>query len=297
MASAERLDGDVLAARLRQDLKTRVAGLRARGVDPAMATVLVGDNPASLSYVGRKHADCAEIGIAATDIRLPAATGRQHLLAEIARLNADPATHGFLVQLPLPDGRDEAAALEAVDPGKDMDGLHPVNLGRLLAGRPGLLPCTPAGVLALLNHNDVPLAGRHVVVIGRGALAGRHVVVIGRGTLVGRPLAMLLSMPGIDATVTLAHSRTPDLAGLTRQADVIVSAAGRPDLVRAEMVRPGAAVVGVGITYVDGKMVSDVADDAASVARWVTPRHGSVGSLTRAMLLKNLVDIAEGVAG
>ena len=284
MASAERLDGDVLAARLRQDLKTRVAGLRARGVDPAMATVLVGDNPASLSYVGRKHADCAEIGIAATDIRLPAATGRQHLLAEIARLNADPATHGFLVQLPLPDGRDEAAALEAVDPGKDMDGLHPVNLGRLLAGRPGLLPCTPAGVLALLNHNDVPLAGRHVVVIGRG-------------TLVGRPLAMLLSMPGIDATVTLAHSRTPDLAGLTRQADVIVSAAGRPDLVRAEMVRPGAAVVGVGITYVDGKMVSDVADDAASVARWVTPRHGSVGSLTRAMLLKNLVDIAEGVAG
>lgn len=284
MASAERLDGDVLAARLRQDLKTRVAGLRARGVDPAMATVLVGDNPASLSYVGRKHADCAEIGIAATDIRLPAATGRQHLLAEIARLNADPATHGFLVQLPLPDGRDEEAALEAVDPGKDMDGLHPVNLGRLLAGRPGLLPCTPAGVLALLNDNDVPLAGRHVVVIGRG-------------TLVGRPLAMLLSMPGIDATVTLAHSRTPDLAGLTRQADVIVSAAGRPDLVRAEMVRPGAAVVGVGITYVDGKMVSDVADDVASVARWVTPRHGSVGSLTRAMLLKNLVDIAEGVAG
>lgn len=284
MASAERLDGDVLAARLRQDLKTRVAGLRARGVVPAMATVLVGDNPASLSYVGRKHADCAEIGIAARDIRLPATTDRRELLAEISRLNADPATHGFLVQLPLPDGLDEAEALEAVDPGKDMDGLHPVNLGRLLAGRPGLLPCTPAGVLALLNHHDVPLAGRHVVVIGRGAL-------------VGRPLAMLLSMPGVDATVTLAHSRTPDLAGLTRQADVIVSAAGRTDLVTAAMVRPGAAVVGVGITYLDGQMVSDIADDVAGVARWVTPRHGSVGSLTRAMLLKNLVDIADEKAG
>lgn len=284
MALAERLDGDVLAARLRQDLKTRVAGLRARGVVPAMATVLVGDNPASLSYVGRKHADCAEIGIAARDIRLPATTDRQELLAGIARLNADPATHGFLVQLPLPAGLDEAEALEAVDPGKDMDGLHPVNLGRLLAGRPGLLPCTPAGVLALLNHHDVPLAGRHVVVIGRGAL-------------VGRPLAMLLSMPGVDATVTLAHSRTPDLASLTRQADVVVSAAGRTDLVTAAMVRPGAAVVGVGITYLDGQMVSDVADDVADVARWVTPRHGSVGSLTRAMLLKNLLDIAEGVAG
>ncbi|MBN9035028.1 MAG: bifunctional methylenetetrahydrofolate dehydrogenase/methenyltetrahydrofolate cyclohydrolase [Rhizobiales bacterium] len=284
MASAERLDGDVLAARLRQDLKARVAGLRARGVVPAMATVLVGDNPASLSYVGRKHADCAEIGIAARDIRLPATTDRQELLAGIARLNADPAIQGFLVQLPLPAGLDEAEALEAVDPGKDMDGLHPVNLGRLLAGRPGLLPCTPAGVLALLNHHDVPLAGRHVVVIGRGAL-------------VGRPLAMLLSMPGVDATVTLAHSRTPDLAGLTRQADVIVSAAGRTDLVTAAMVRPGAAVVGVGITYLDGQMVSDIADDVAGVARWVTPRHGSVGSLTRAMLLKNLLDIAEGVAG
>ena len=284
MASAERLDGDVLAARLRQDLKARVAGLRARGVVPAMATVLVGDNPASLSYVGRKHADCAEIGIAARDIRLPATTDRQELLAGIARLNADPAIQGFLVQLPLPAGLDEAEALEAVDPGKDMDGLHPVNLGRLLAGRPGLLPCTPAGVLALLNHHDVPLAGRHVVVIGRGAL-------------VGQPLAMLLSMPGVDATVTLAHSRTPDLAGLTRQADVIVSAAGRTDLVTAAMVRPGAAVVGVGITYLDGQMVSDIADDVAGVARWVTPRHGSVGSLTRAMLLKNLLDIAEGVAG
>jgi methylenetetrahydrofolate dehydrogenase (NADP+)/methenyltetrahydrofolate cyclohydrolase len=284
VASAERLDGDVLAARLRQDLKHRAAGLRARGVVPAMATVLVGDNPASLSYIGRKHADCAEIGIAANDIRLPAATGRHELLARIARLNADPAIHGFLVQLPLPGGLDEAEALEAVDPGKDMDGLHPVNLGRLLAGRPGLLPCTPAGVLTLLRHHDVPLAGRHVVVIGRGAL-------------VGRPLAMLLSMRGVDATVTVAHSRTPDLASLTCQADVIVAAAGHPDLVTAEMVRPGAAVVGVGISYIDREAVSDVADDVAEVARWVTPRHGSVGPLTRAMLLKNLVDIAEGEGG
>jgi len=284
MASAERLDGDVLAARLRRDLMRRVATLRARGVAPAMATVLVGDDPASLFYIGRKHADCAEIGIAATDIRLPAATERRQLLAEVARLNADPAVHGFLVQLPLPAGLDEAEALEAVDPGKDMDGLHPVNLGRLLAGRPGLLPCTPAGILTLLRHHDVPLAGRHVVVIGRGAL-------------VGRPLAMLLSMRGIDATVTLAHTRTPDLARLTREADVIVAAAGQPDLVTAEMVRPGAAVVGVGISYVEGGAVSDIADDVAAVARWTTPRHGSVGALTRAMLLKNLIDIAEGAGG
>lgn len=283
-ASALRLDGDIVAARLRQELETRVAGLRARGIAPAMATVLVGDNPASLSYIGRKHADCAEIGIVAHDIRLPAATGRRELLAEIARLNADQAIHGFLVQLPLPAGLGEAEALEAVAPRKDIDGLHPVNLGRLLAGRPGLLPCTPAGVLALLRHHDVPLAGRHVVVIGRGAL-------------VGRPLAMLLSLAGIDATVTLAHSQTPELGRLARRADVIVSAAGRPDLVTAEMVRPGAAVVGVGITYVDGGMVSDIADAVASVAGWVTPRHGSVGSLTRAMLLKNLVDIADEKAG
>ena len=284
MASAERLDGDALAARLRQELKTRAANLRARGIVPAMATVLVGDNPASRFYIGRKHADCAEIGIEARDIRLPEATGRRELLAQVARLNADPATHGFLVQLPLPAGLDEAEALEAVDPGKDMDGLHPVNLGRLLSGRPGLLPCTPAGVLTLLRRHGVPLAGRHVVVIGRGAL-------------VGRPLAMLLSMRGVDATVTLAHSETPDLAGLARGADIIVAAAGQPDLVTAGMVRPGAAVVGVGITYVDGEAVSDIADDVAGVARWVTPRHGSVGPLTRAMLLKNLIDIAEGAGG
>ena len=284
MAFAIRLDGEALAAGLRRDLKQRVAGLRARGVVPAIATVLVGGNPASLAYVGRKHADCAELGIEAQGVRLPADIDQENLSREIDRLNADPATHGFLVQLPLSARLDEAAALKAVSPAKDIDGLHPENLGRLLAGRPGLLPCTPAGIVALLRHHDVPLAGRHVVVIGRGAL-------------VGRPLAMLLSLPGVDATVTLAHSKTPDLAALTRQADVIVAAAGQTDLVTAGMVRPGAAVVGAGITYVEGQMVSDIADDVGEVAGWVTPRHGSVGALTRAMLLKNLIDIAEGEAG
>ena len=283
-AGAIVLDGVALAAHLRRDLAQRVADLRARGVDPALATVLVGEHPHSLAYIGRKHADCAELGIAARDVRLPADVSQAALLSEIGRINGDAATHGFLVQLPLPDGLDEAAALTAVSPAKDIDGLHPENLGRLLAGNPGLLPCTPAGILALLRHHEVPLSGRHVVVIGRGAL-------------VGRPLAMLLSLPGINATVTLAHSKTADLAALTQQADVLVAAAGKPDLVTAPMVKPGAAVVGVGITYVDGKMVSDIADDVAGIAGWVTPRHGSVGALTRAMLLKNLVDIAGEKAG
>ncbi|KFC67388.1 Bifunctional protein FolD protein [Devosia sp. LC5] len=275
------LDGDKLAGRLRGEMKVDAARLIAHGIQPKMATVLVGDDPASASYVARKHADCAEIGIAVEDMRLPATISSDELLAAIAALNADPSVHGFMVQLPLPAGLDEAAMLEAVRPDKDIDGLHPINLGRLLAGQPGFLPCTPAAILTLLQAYDIPLAGAEVAIIGRG-------------NLVGRPLAMLLSQRGVDATVTLLHSQSRDLAAATRRADIVISAAGIPDLVTAEMVKPGAAVVGVGISYVAGVMTSDIAAGVAQVAGWITPPHGSVGALTRAMLLRNLLRAAAG---
>lgn len=270
------LDGDALAGRLRGEMKADAAQLIARGIQPKMATVLVGDDPASASYVARKHADCAEIGITVEDMRLPATITADKLLAAIAALNADPSVHGFMVQLPLPAGLDEAAMLEAVRPDKDIDGLHPINLGRLLAGQPGFLPCTPAAILTLLQAYDIPLAGAEVAIVGRG-------------NLVGRPLAMLLSQRGIDATVTLLHSQSRDLAAATRRADFVISAAGVPDLITPEMVKPGAAVIGVGITYLNGAMTSDIAPGVADVAAWLTPPHGSVGPLTRAMLLKNLL--------
>lgn len=280
ITEAKRLDGDALAARLREDLAGQVAGLRARNIIPTMATVLVGDDPASRAYVGRKHADCLQLGIEVLDMRLPAETGASALFQHIAALNADPSVHGFMVQLPLPPHLDGAAALAAVSPAKDIDGLHPENLGKLLSGQPGLLPCTPAAVLALLQENNVPLAGNRVAIIGRGPL-------------VGRPLAMLLSLKGTDATVTLLHSGSRDIEGELRRADVVVAAIGVPGFVTAAMVKPGAAVVGVGITYdASGAMVSDVAAEVAKVAGWVTPAHGSVGALTRAMLLKNLLLIA-----
>jgi methylenetetrahydrofolate dehydrogenase (NADP+) / methenyltetrahydrofolate cyclohydrolase len=273
------LDGDALAERLRGDMQIEAARLVARGITPKMATVLVGDDPASASYVARKHKDCAEIGILVDDIKLPATVGGLDLLARVAALNSADDIHGFMVQLPLPAGLDEGVVLEAVDPAKDIDGLHPINLGRLVTGRPGFLPCTPSAILALLNAHHVPLQGANVAILGRGAL-------------VGRPLAMLLSQQGIDATVTLLHSRSSGIAGMLREADVIVSAAGQPDLVTADMVKPGAAVVGVGISYVGGAMVSDIAPDVAQIAGWITPRHGSVGALTRAMLLRNVLQAA-----
>lgn len=276
------LDGDDLARRIRGELANEARALRDAGIVPTLATVLVGDNPASRAYVARKHADCREVGIESRELNLPANTSRTELLSVIRRLNDDPAVHGFLVQFPLPEGLDEGEAASSILPTKDIDGLHPYNLGRLLAGTPTVLPCTPAGVLALLESWDIRLSGKGVLVIGRG-------------TLVGRPLAMLLSLRGVDATVTLAHRRTPDLAELARQSDVIISAAGVPDLVTRDMVKPGAAVVGVGITYdADGQLVSDIADDVAAVAGWKTPRHGSVGALTRAFLLANLLQLASG---
>lgn len=277
---AKLLDGEALAARLRREMAGQASALRARGIVPKLATVLVGENPASAAYIGRKHADCVEVGIETLDIRLPADTGEAALREQVAALNADPLVHGLMVQLPLPDHLDDAAMLAAVLPAKDIDGLHPENLGRLLAGQPGLMPCTPAAILKLLQENDVPLAGRRVAIVGRGPL-------------VGRPLAMLLSLKGIDATVTLLHGASQDIETELQRADIVIAALGVPGFVTAAMVKPGAAVVGVGISYgVDGTMVSDVAADVADVAGWVTPPHGSVGALTRAMLLANLLQIA-----
>jgi methylenetetrahydrofolate dehydrogenase (NADP+)/methenyltetrahydrofolate cyclohydrolase len=275
------LDGDLLATELRREMKSRVAALRTAGVTPKIATVLVGDDPASHSYIARKHADCIDLGIESIDLRMPGDVDMSGLLAQVSDLNRDKSVHGFLVQLPLPSHLDGEAILAAVDPSKDIDGLHPVNLGALCAGFPKITACTPSGILTLLRHYQVPLVGKNITIIGRGMLTGR-------------PLAMLLSLPGIDASVTLLHSKSADIGSHTKRADVVISAAGKPDLVTADMIKPGAAVVGVGISYnANSEAVSDIADDVADVAGWVTPRHGSVGALTRAKLLSNLIDCAE----
>lgn len=273
------LDGDALAARIRQGIAVEVAALKSRGIVPKMASVLVGDNPASAAYVGRKHADCVELGIESLDIRLSGGVSAIDLLALIASLNDDASVRGVMVQLPLPPHLDEMAMLSGVSPTKDMDGLHPQNLGALLAGKPGIRPCTPLAILTLLQSNDIPLAGHRVAIIGRGPL-------------VGRPLSMLLSLKGVDAEVTLLHSRSANVADEIRRADVVVAALGVPGFVTGDMIKPGAAVVGVGISYdALGNMVSDVAKDVAGIAGWMTPSHGSVGALTRAMLLANLVKL------
>lgn len=275
------LDGDELARRMRGELKAHADTLKLAGIQPMLATILVGENPASMAYVARKHADCSEIGIYSTEIRLPADTAHDKLAGTVDLLNNDPSIHGLLVQFPLPSGLNDNWFAARIAPEKDIDGLHPFNLGKLVTGDPTILPCTPSGILALLREHHVPLAHRRVLIIGRG-------------TLVGRPLALLLSSVGIDATVTLAHSQTTNLDELARQSDVIISAAGQPDLVTADMVKPGAAVIGVGISYDEnGLMVSDIADDVEQVAGWKTPRHGSVGALTRAFLLENLLNLAQ----
>lgn len=277
---AEIMDGEILAKIRFEEVRTRGAACIARGVTPHLTTILVGEDPQSATYISRKHENCRSLGLSSDDIRLPSSVTEDALLDRIAGLNADPLVHGVMVQLPLPDGFDAARIMDAIAPHKDVDGLHPINLGHLLAGTPKILPCTPAGILDLLTHHNIPLAGQRVTIIGRGAL-------------VGRPLAMLLSMPDCDAEVTLVHSQTRDLSRAVKDADVVISAAGQTDLITASMVRAGACVVGVGITYVDGEMVSDIAKDVADVAGHVTPMRGSVGAMTRAHLLLNLIKIAE----
>ncbi|MDA8148315.1 MAG: bifunctional 5,10-methylenetetrahydrofolate dehydrogenase/5,10-methenyltetrahydrofolate cyclohydrolase [Actinomycetota bacterium] len=280
--TAKLLDGEALAARLRAEVTDRVARLAASGVRVGLGTILVGDDAPSARYVEMKHADCAEVGIASVHEHLPADVGQAELEAVVARFNADPAVHAYLVQLPLPAGLDEERVLMAVDPAKDVDGLHPVNLGKLVMGAPGPLPCTPAGIADLLYANDVPVEGRHVVVIGRGLT-------------IGRPLALLLAMkrPGCNAAVTVVHTGVADLAPLVRSGDVVVAAAGRAGLVTPDMIKPGAAVVGAGTSWEGRKLLSDVDESVAEVAGWITPRIGGVGPMTRAMLLANAVRAAE----
>jgi methylenetetrahydrofolate dehydrogenase (NADP+)/methenyltetrahydrofolate cyclohydrolase len=279
--SARILNGEEVAARIRAEVADEVAALRRSGVHPGLGTILVGDDPASARYVAMKHEDCAEVGILSVHDHLPADAGQDELEAVIARFNADPDVHAYLVQIPLPAGLDEEAALLAVDPRKDVDGLHPENLGRLVMGTPGPLPCTPAGIVELLRSYDVPVEGRHVVVIGRGLT-------------IGRPLALLLALkrPGCNAAVTVVHTGVADLAALVRSADVVVAAAGSAGLVTPDMVKPGAAVVGAGTSWRGRTLLSDVDAAVAEVAGWITPRIGGVGPMTRAMLLRNTVRAA-----
>jgi methylenetetrahydrofolate dehydrogenase (NADP+) / methenyltetrahydrofolate cyclohydrolase len=280
--TASILDGKATLATIKAELKDRVAALASRGVVPGVGTVLVGDDPGSAWYVAAKHRDSAEIGITSIRRDLPATATQDEVAAVIDELNADPDCTGFLVQQPT--GLDEMALLSRVDPEKDIDGLHPTNLGWLVLGKPAPLPCTPIGCVELLRRYDVPIAGAHVVIVGRGIT-------------VGRPLALLLTRRSENATVTVCHTGTRDLAAQVREGDIVVAAAGVPGIVTADMVKPGAAVLDVGISRVDGKPVGDVAAGVAEVAGWLSPNPGGVGPMTRAMLLTNVVTAAERRAG
>ena len=281
--TARILDGKATAAVIKRELAGRVARLAERGVVPGLGTVLVGDDPGSRAYVNGKHRDCAEVGIASIRRDLPADATQEQVEAVIGELNADPACTGYLVQLPLPAGLDASRMLGLIDPAKDADGLHPLNLGRLVLGEPGPLPCTPRGIVELLRRYEVPVAGADVTVIGRGIT-------------VGRALGLLLTRRTENATVTLCHTGTKDLAAHTRRADIVVVAAGRPGLVTAGMIRPGAAVLDVGITRTEAGLTGDVAPEVAEVAGYLAPMPGGVGPMTRAMLLANVVDAAEAMA-
>jgi methylenetetrahydrofolate dehydrogenase (NADP+)/methenyltetrahydrofolate cyclohydrolase len=281
---ATTLDGKATAAAIRTELTDRVAALTAAGHRPGLGTLLVGDDPGSRWYVDAKHKDCAQVGIASIQRELPATATLTDVLAVVEELNADPACTGYIVQLPLPRHVDEYAVLAAMDPDKDADGLHPTNLGRLVLGVDGPLPCTPVGIVELLRRHDVPIAGAEVVVVGRGIT-------------VGRPLGLLLTRRTENATVTLCHTGTRDLAAHLRAADVIVAAAGVPGLVTKDLVKPGAAVLDVGVSRIDGKIAGDVAKDVVEVAGHVAPNPGGVGPMTRAMLLQNVVLAAERAAG
>lgn len=278
--SAVILDGKETAASVKTYLAHRVAVLVARGITPGLGTVLVGDDPGSHAYVGGKHRDCAEVGVASIRVDLPADTSQERLESEVMRLNADPAVTGYIVQLPLPGHLDANRILELMDPAKDADGLHPMNLGRLVLGIPAPLPCTPRGIVELLRAYAVPIDGARVVVIGRGVT-------------VGRPLGLLLTRRSENATVTLCHTGTRDVAAEVARADIVVAAAGVPHLITREMVKGGAAVIDVGITRTEGGLVGDVNPDVADVAGWIAPMPGGTGPMTRAMLLQNVVEAAE----
>ncbi|MBB2975669.1 methylenetetrahydrofolate dehydrogenase (NADP+)/methenyltetrahydrofolate cyclohydrolase [Microbacterium endophyticum] len=293
--TAQKLDGVATAATIKEELRQRVVALEARGIVPGLGTLLVGDDPGSRSYVTGKHRDCAEVGVASISKELPATATQDEIEAAVRELNEDPAVTGFIVQLPLPKGIDENRIIELIDPAKDADGLHPMNLGRLVLGvDPATavaapLPCTPAGIIQLLERHGVEIAGKHVTVIGRGIT-------------VGRPLGLLLTRKGTDATVTLTHSRTKDLAAEVRRADIVVAAVGQPHLVQVDWIKPGAAVLDVGVTRVGttesgrAKLAGDIDPAVAEVAGWLSPNPGGVGPMTRALLVANVVETAERLA-
>jgi methylenetetrahydrofolate dehydrogenase (NADP+) / methenyltetrahydrofolate cyclohydrolase len=281
--SARILDGKAVAADIRADLTRRVAALAARGTVPGLGTILVGDDPGSRAYVNGKHRDCAQVGITSIRRDLPATVSQADVEAAVDELNADPACTGYIVQLPLPAGLDPQPVLHRMDPAKDADGLHPVSLGQLVLGEAGPLPCTPHGIVELLRRYDVQINGADVTVIGRGIT-------------VGRSLGLVLTRRSENATVTLCHTGTKDLGAHARAADIVVVAAGRPGLLTAGMVKPGAAVLDVGITRTDAGLTGDVDPGVAEVAGWLAPMPGGVGPMTRAMLLSNVVEAAERAA-
>lgn len=275
------LDGAALYEQIRAEVQAEVTEMKARGVVPGLGTILVGDDPASARYVDLKHEDSAAVGIASFSERLPADSSIDDVLSVVRRFNADPAIDSFLVQVPLPSHLSDFDALVAIDPDKDVDGLHPVNLGKLVIGVDGMLPCTPAGIVELLAHYEAPVEGRNVAILGRGLT-------------IGRPLGLLLSSkrPHCNAAVTTLHTGIADLGEYTRRADVIVSAVGKAGIVTREMVKPGAAVIGAGTSFEGRRLLSDVEEDVAEVAGYITPRIGGVGPMTRAMLLRNAVRAA-----
>ena len=279
--TAQILDGKAVAQEIKTELTGRVAALRDRGIVPGLGTILVGDDPGSHWYVGAKHKDCAEVGITSIRIDVPATASQADVEAAVDQLNADPACTTYIVQLPLPRGLDENAVIGRIDPAKDADGLHPTNLGWLVLGKDAPLPCTPRGIIELLRRHDVEIAGAHVAVVGRGIT-------------VGRPLGLLLTRRSENATVTLCHTGTRDLATEVRRADIVVAAAGVPGIITGDMVKPGAALLDVGVSRDDaGKIVGDLHPSVRDVAGWVAPNPGGVGPMTRAMLLANVVDTAE----
>jgi len=284
------LDGVATATAVKNELRERIEQLKTQGIVPGLGTLLVGDDPGSQSYVAGKHRDCAEVGIESIRVDLPADASAEDVRAAVEGLNANPAVTGYIIQLPLPAGLDENAMLELMDPDKDADGLHPTNLGRLVLGVSGPinspLPCTPAGIVEMLERYGVEISGKHVVVVGRGLT-------------VGRPLGLLLTRKGLDATVTLTHSRTRDLESYVKRADIVVAAVGVAGLIQPSWLKEGAAVLDVGITRVvnpetgKARLVGDVAPEASEVAGYLSPVPGGVGPMTRAMLLKNVVEAAE----
>ena len=276
------LDGNKVAGRMKMEIADRVARLNAMGRPVALGTILVGDDGPSAKYVAMKHADCEEVGIASRHVSLGSDATQDDVTAAVAAMNADTEVASILVQLPLPNGINEEQVLLSVDPAKDVDGLHPVNLGKLVMGAPGPLPCTPAGIVELLASYQVPVEGRHAVIIGRGLT-------------IGRPLSLLMAMkrPGCNAAVSVVHTGVADMASIVRQGDIVISAAGVAGLVTPDMIKPGAAVVGAGTSWEGSRLMSDVDEAVAEVAGWISPRIGGVGPMTRAMLLRNCLNAAE----